>query len=97
MKFLLVLALVLTGCQQNKDTIDSREDSATKTITWTTTEDIEAPRHCGPDFLQSYGCYKKTPTGCEVITSRPRSTDDRDRLESLGTEVYKCFLNSKEY
>jgi fibronectin-binding autotransporter adhesin len=76
---LLALAL-LAGC--------AGQAPMEKAVTLTLTDDVEAS--C-PSFFERDGCAKTNGSSCEIVARRPRSFDDRDRLTTLGHELWHCF------
>lgn len=61
--------------------------------------EVRDQKNCGPDVLPNYGCWRPISAagGCKVIVEKPRDTGDRERLATLGLEVFKCWTASKEY
>lgn len=61
--------------------------------------EVRDKRNCGYDVLPNYGCWRplNAAGGCKVIVEKPKHTGDKERLATLGLEVFKCWTGSKEY
>lgn len=57
-------------------------------VTLVLTEDVQA--QC-PSFYQVRGCAKMGVSNCTIVAKEPRSFDDKERLLTLGHELWHCF------
>lgn len=89
----LVFLLLLVACG------DQGADTRRLQLAMVPLAEVRDQKNCGPDVLQNFGCWRQIDAtgGCKVMVERPRDTGDRERLATLGLEVFKCWTGSKEY
>lgn len=61
--------------------------------------DVEIIKRCGHSVFMSapLGCAYKRGDSCTIVAYAPRSWDDRRRLETLGHELWHCFIGDPSH